>query len=279
MKYAYLKRIILGLILLVILTCGYSQNTEKRSFQTAFAKTKPVIDGLLNDDCWNLVDWSSSFIQSYPVENVPPSQETAFKILYDDNNLYIFIRAYDTEPDKISRIMSRRDNSDGDMVSVNIDSYFDKQTGFSFTAMASGAKGDEVITQDGYNVDDSWNPVWYLKTSIDEKGWCAEIEIPLSQLRFGNKKELVWGLQISRLIYRLQERSQWQFIPKGSPGTVHLYGELKGINDIKPKHQVEIMPYTVGRIERFEKVEGDPFQTGKATKLSAGLRRKDWPYQ
>ena len=63
-----------------------------------------------------LLNGAADFTQTQPVENKPPSQETAFKILYDNDNLYVFIRAYDTEPDKISKIMSRRDNFSGDMV-------------------------------------------------------------------------------------------------------------------------------------------------------------------
>jgi Carbohydrate family 9 binding domain-like len=136
MKYIYFKRIVLSQILLLLLISSHSQTKDstivKRTYQTAFAKTIPVIDGRMNDDCWNLVDWSGKFTQSQPVENKPPSQETAFKVLYDNDNLYIFIRAYDTEPNKISRIMSRRDNFSGDMVYVDIDSYFDKQTDFLF---------------------------------------------------------------------------------------------------------------------------------------------------
>jgi hypothetical protein len=274
MNSVFLKRIIISQIFTLLLSVCFAQAPEKRSYQTVFTKTPPVIDGLMNDDCWNMVEWSGNFIQTQPIENKPPSQETAFKILYDDNNIYVFVRAYDTEPDKISRIMSRRDNFSGDMVFVEIDSYFDKQTAFLFAASASGAKSDEAITQDGFDEDDSWNPVWYLETSLDDKGWCAEMKIPLSQLRFGKKDEQVWGLEVTRKIYRLQERSLWQFIPKGSPGLVHLFGELHGIKDLKPKHQVEIMPYTVGRLERFKKIEGDPFNTGKAAKLSAGLDGK-----
>jgi len=49
---------------------------------------------------------------------------------------------------------------------------------------------------------------------------------------------------------------------------------LYGIKEIKPKKEIEIMPYTVGRLERFEKISGDPFNTGKASKLSAGLDGK-----
>ena len=246
----------------------------KRTYKTSFANVVPVIDGLLNDASWDKVEWSGNFTQSQPQENKPPTQQTAFKILYDNDNIYIFIRAYDTEPDKISRIMSRRDNFTGDFVWVEIDSHFDKKTDFLFVASASGAKSDAAVSDDGFNEDDNWNPIWYMKTSVDDQGWCAEMKIPLSQLRFGKKEEQIWGLQVSRNLYRLQERSQWQFIPKGSPGIVHLFGELTGINNIKPKHLIEIMPYAVGRIERYEKAEGDPFNTGKVSKISAGLDGK-----
>jgi hypothetical protein len=116
--------------------------------------------------------------------------------------------------------------------------------------------------------DTCWNPVWYLKTSIDDKGRSAEMKIPFSQLRFGRKDEHVWGIQLMRHIFRSEERSTWQFIPKGSPGQVHLFGELHGITNVKPKRQVELLPYAVGRIERFEKEAGNPFLDGKSSALS-----------
>ncbi|HEX2969481.1 MAG TPA: DUF5916 domain-containing protein [Bacteroidales bacterium] len=262
------------LILLINLTASVCFSQEKRTYQTGFTNNPPSIDGLMNDPCWDIVEWSGDFIQTHPEENKAPTQQTAFKLLYDYANIYIFIRAYDSEPGKISSIMSRRDSFDGDLVFVDIDSYFDKQTAFSFAAMASGAKGDIAITQNGDSEDDSWNPVWYLKTSIDDKGWCAEMKIPVSQLRFGNSEDLTWGLQVSRVLYRNQERSLWQFIPKGSPGVVHLYGEIHGIKNLNSHRQVELMPYAVARAERFEKIDGDPFNTGKLQKFSAGLDGK-----
>ncbi len=169
MKFNLLKKIIFSLILISLLTNGYSQKADsaivKRTYKTAFTKTAPVIDGLGNDECWNLVDWTSDFIQSQPVENKPPSQQTAFKILYDNDNIYMFVRCYDTEPDKISKIMSRRDNFSGDMVFVELDSHFDKRTDYLFAASASGAKSDAAMSEDGQNEDDNWNPIWYMKTS------------------------------------------------------------------------------------------------------------------
>lgn len=269
-----LLKITFALVLLTGFITAHGQEAERRIYNTAFTAAPPAIDGLDKDDCWSKVEWSGDFIQSQPEENKPPSQQTSFKILYDNNNIYVFIRASDTEPEKINRRVSRRDNMEGDMVFVEFDSYYDKQTDFLFAALASGTKGDVAITQNGNAEDDSWNPVWYLTTSIDDKGWCAEMKIPLSQLRFGNKGEHVWGLQVTRHLYRLSERSIWQFIPKGSPGMVHLFGELHGIRNIKPQRQMELMPYALGQVERFERTEGDPFNTGKRSKLSSGLDGK-----
>ncbi len=228
MKKLLLKGLAASVLLFILISVVSAQTIEKKIYSTAFTKAPPVIDGLLNDSCWNQVEWGGNFIQIQPYENIPPTQETAFKILYDDNNLYVFIRAFDTEPDKISKIISSRDNFDGDRVEIDIDSYFDQQTAFSFTATSTGVKGDEIITQDGNNWDDSWNPIWFLKSSIDDKGWCAELRIPFSQLRFGKKTEHIWGIQVSRRIYRSQERSTWQFIPKGSPGISALVWRIAG---------------------------------------------------
>ena len=205
MKYPFLKRIILSQIFILLFTSSYAHSNDstvvvKRTYQTAFTKTVPVIDGLMNDDCWNLVEWTSDFIQSQPAENKPPSQQTAFKILYDNDNIYMFVRCYDTEPDKISKIMSRRDNFSGDMIFVEFDSHFDKQTDYLFSASASGAKSDAAMSDDGQNEDDNWNPIWYMKTSVDDKGWCAEMKIPLSQLRFDKNNAQTWGLQVTRHI-------------------------------------------------------------------------------
>ena len=91
----------------------------------------PTIDGKLDDDAWNQVEWGGDFIQFMPEEKAAPSQQTAFKILYDDKNLYVGIRAYDTDPHKIVKRVGRRDEFDGDWVEINIDSYNDKRTAFS----------------------------------------------------------------------------------------------------------------------------------------------------
>lgn len=256
------------------LLAGNGSPKEKKSYKTSKILTSaPRIDGIIDDAAWEAVTWEGEFIQLQPYENKPPSQQTKFKIVYDDNNLYIAIKALDSAPDSIVRRMSRRDGFDGDWVEVNIDSYYDKRTAFSFTVNAAGVKGDEAITNDNH-FDSSWDPIWYVKTSTDEEGWVAEMQIPLTQLRFGNKEEHTWGLQVNRLLFRKEERSSWQFISPTASGWVHNFGELFGISNIVPKKQKDITPYVVGRVENYEKEEGNPFATGRDYNGAIGVDGK-----
>ena len=264
----------------LVLYQGISAQTdtkiEKRSYTTKslIGNESPVVDGLLNDKCWDIVPWSEEFIEREPDENTPPSEQTKFKIVYDKNFLYIGIRCFDKDPKKIVKRLSRRDGFEGDWVEVNIDSYHDKRTGFSFTSSVSGVKGDEFISDNGNNWDGSWNPIWYLKTNIDEEGWTTEVKIPFSQLKFGNDKEQTWGIQVQRRIFRLEERSTWQRIPQDAPGWVSEFGELKGLIDLEPQKQIEIQPFLATQLNTYKKEEGNPYRKGNDTKLNGGLDAK-----
>jgi hypothetical protein len=269
------KTLLFLFIVLLSLRFANADSPEKKVYVTSNINPRPpVIDGKLDDPVWNKVVWGGNFVQRSPHEGKEPSQATAFKILYDDSNIYIAVRAYDNEPEKIERRMSRRDDLEGDCVEVHLDSYFDRRTAFGFMVNAAGVKGDAVISNDGDNWDDTWDPIWYVKTDTDEQGWSAEMRIPLSQLRFGKKQNQIWGLQVERWLHRKQETSHWQLIPQKASGWVHMFGELQGIKGIKAQRQVELTPYTVGKTQRFEREEGNPFATGSLSNLYGGLDGK-----
>lgn len=235
----------------------------------------PQIDGSMDDVAWQQVAWSQEkFTQFDPAAGEAASVHTQFKVLYDEKNIYFLILNHDPEPDKIVKRMSRRDGFDGDFVEVNIDSYYDKRTAFSFTASVSGVKGDEYVSDNGNSWDASWDPIWYLETSIMQDGWIAEFRIPLSQLRFADKPEHTWGLEVTRRFFRKQERSVWQYIPPDAGGWVHLFGHLTGISGIRPQKQLEVQPYVVAKAETFEREEGNPFVTGKSSSVDVGLDAK-----
>ncbi|NJB70986.1 hypothetical protein GGR42_001448 [Saonia flava] len=234
----------------------------------------PVIDGLLDDAGWDIVDWAGDFIEMRPDENTAPTETTKFKILYDDKNLYVAFRCYDSQPDKIERRLSRRDGFQGDWVGIFIDSYNDERTSFNFIVTAAGVKGDEFSTNNGNNSDESWNPIWYTKTNVDLEGWTAEMKIPLSQLKFGKSKEQSWGLEVMRKLFRGEERYVWQRIPREVAGFVSEFGELQGLLNIEPQKQLEIQPYTVSKFETYEGEEGNPFRDGNEFDLNGGLDAK-----
>ncbi|MCV6628676.1 MAG: carbohydrate binding family 9 domain-containing protein [Flavobacteriaceae bacterium] len=253
-----------------------STTTAKRTYETKMIQGAhpPSIDGLLQDDAWDLVNWTGDFLQRQPNEKDQPTYQTRFKVLYDAKYLYIGIQCFDEEPAKIAKRLTRRDEFDGDWIEVNIDSYNDKRTGFSFNVNAAGVKGDEFISRNGENWDDSWNPIYDVKTTVDDKGWNAEFRIPLSQLRFGKAENLEWGFQVQRLFFRNQESSVWQFIGQQEPGWVSHFGTLTGLRNIQPQKQLELQPYVVAGLETYEETPGDPFADGSDTILEGGLDGK-----
>nr|WP_262917823.1 carbohydrate binding family 9 domain-containing protein [Muricauda sp. F6463D] len=270
---------------MVLLTLLFVNNLQAQDSTEVIIKKKyitqtlgnyaaPTINGILEDEVWNIVEWGGDYIEWQPDENTPPAHQTKFKILYDSKNIYIGVRCYDSEPGKIVKRLSRRDGFDGDWVEFNIDSYFDKRTAFSFTITAAGVKGDEFISNNGNNWDASWNPIWYAKTNIDDEGWTAELRIPLSQLKFGRAEEQVWGLQSTRRFFRNEERSVWQRKPVDQPGWVSEFGELHGLTNIQPQKQLELQPYTVAKTETYEAEDGNPFRDGSESNITVGLDAK-----
>lgn len=263
-------------MLAVFTAVGQSEPFAKKKYRTQKLRSGSVkLDGIPTEPEWDAVEWGGGdFIGFQPFEGKEPTYQTKFKILHDDKFLYVAFRAYDAEPDSIIQRMSRRDEFPGDWVEINIDSYHDLRSAFSFTISASGVRGDEFISNNGNNWDSSWNPIWNAKTNIDEEGWTAEVRIPLSQLRFDKKPDKIWGFQVQRILFRNQERSIFQPIRQSDGIWVSGFAELHGLEDIVPQKQIEIAPYTVGKIERGPAEAGNPFKTGKNSNVTLGVDGK-----
>jgi hypothetical protein len=265
-----------ALTILLILSVFFTASAQTKSYSTKkIDNSKIKIDGILNENAWESVEWAGEFSQYEPNEGEDPSQNTEFKIVYDENNLYIAVKAYDSEPEKIEKRLSRRDSWDGDLISVQIDSYHDKKTAFLFSVNAAGVRNDGVVTNDNmHDEDDTWDPLWTAKTELTDYGWSAEMKIPLSQLRFGKKENQVWGLEVGRYIFRNSEWSVWQAVPRENSGWVSRFGELNGLKDLQPKRQVEIAPYVSSKLKFYESEDGNPYADGSDIFFNAGIDGK-----
>jgi len=268
-----------NLTLVLLLFAGFflnatSQDSEKKFYEAVRIEDAPSIDGNLDDEAWLQNHWEGGLIQHEPYENRPPSQPTEFKICFDDVNMYIAIKAYDSSPDSITNRMSRRDNGEGDMVFIGFDSYHDLRTLFVFGVSSAGVRFDMIMANDGQTEDPTWDPIWQAKTNIHDWGWAAELKIPFTQLRFKKNSDEVWGMLVARQIFRQQEMSFWPAIPRDAPGVVHLAGELGGLEGVEPRKQLDITPYGVASYSTYEAEDGNPYMTGSDYKLKAGLDAK-----
>ena len=125
----------------------------------------------LTDEVWRAAPPTSEFLQREPKEGAEPTQRTEFRVAYDASTLYVRVRAFDSEPDKIVGYLTRRDDdSPSDWVHVFIDSYHDRRTAYEFAVNPVGVKADRYWFDDT-NDDKSWDAVWDVSVSRDAGGW------------------------------------------------------------------------------------------------------------
>ncbi len=206
------------------------------------------LDGKLDEPAWRLAKWESNFIQRNPNDGTPATYPTEFGVLYDHDYLYIGARAFDPEPQKISSILSRRDDyTESDWMYVSIDSYNDNRTAFEFGLNAAGVKHD-VRRFDDDDMEEEWDAVWDGKVCVDAQGWTAEWRIPFRELRFTASDAMEWGLEFYREIPRHNnELSVWNYWSQSDEGFVSRYGSLHGLSNIKVQRPIYLMPYVAGQ--------------------------------
>jgi hypothetical protein len=212
------------------------------------AARPPRMDGRDDDPIWKSAPEYDAFREFQPTEDGPPRFRTTFRVVYDDRYLYVFMRAYDPHPDSLMHALSRRDfRGSSEQLKVVIDSYHDRRTGYEFAVNPDGVKRDYAVSAD-INEDGTWDAVWDAATTVDSLGWTAAMRIPFSQLRFaGGPGEHVFGFGIWRDIERFKERTSWPVYRQSLNGFISQLGQLAGVRDIPPPHQVEVTPYVLAK--------------------------------
>jgi len=217
---------------------------------------------------------ASDFIRYEPFNGSKASQKTDLWIGYDDGALYVGARMWDTDPDSIVGRVGRRDAFlNSDIFEIIIDSYHDKRTGFSFQINPAGSIRDEVYFNDTWT-DDSWDGIWDGKTQIDDKGWTAEMRIPFSQLRFGEKDEYIWGILPTRYIQRIGEWDYFCYFPLDESGAMSRAAELTNIRNIHPPKRREFLPYITAGTSHLPTQESNVFLEGSDSEFDLGADLK-----
>lgn len=232
-----------------------------------------TLDGELNEPVYKNTP-IEGFIQKDPDEGKPSSERTNVWVSYDENYFYVSAYLYDSHPEEIDKQIARRDDYiRSDWFGVFIDSFNDDKTGFFFGVNSSGSRVDGTIFNDS-RLDDSWDGIWEAATKLQKDGWTVEMKIPFSQLRFKSADKMVWGINFSRLIKRLNEESFYVMVPKTESGFVSLFADLEGLNKIDAKQRIELFPYVVQKGQFLIHDPKDPFYKGKQYRTTLGLDMK-----
>jgi hypothetical protein len=257
-------------------TTKYVKNPKPSLKATRIAKP-PRIDGEATDDCWKNLPIADDFIMHRPQPYKKSGFKTEVKIAYDDVAIYILGYLYDPEPQKIRRELGARDNLDiaADIINVGFDTYNDDQNAFRFGMTAAGVQFDSRISN-GSNSDFSWDAVWESAVSLQKDGWIAEYRIPFSALRFADKPNQTWGLQIARGINRTTEEGSWAGFDPKIDGTVIQYGSLTDLENIKPPLRLQFSPYLAGGVQSAPSFDasGNFSKYGMQTQYSGGMDLK-----
>jgi hypothetical protein len=169
-----------------------------------------LLDGVLDESAWAEAEAIDGLTMTEPTEGGTLVGETRVRVLASPTALYVGVEAFDPEPDRIVSYSIRRDASleDEDYIAFVLDPFLDGRSGFIFGVNPRGARFDALVANRGEGDDSRWDAVWEARTSRSEKGWFAEIRIPIQSLTFqGGLEE--WGFNIERRLDRLQEVSRW----------------------------------------------------------------------
>ncbi len=212
----------------------------------------PRVDGVLDEPFWQTAPKISNFTQRELTEGAPATERTEVAIVYTETVLYIGVWCYDSEPQKIIAKEMKRDfyHRSEDDFEVILDTFHDLQNGYLFIINPNGARKDVLVTGDGKRKNQSWNGVWDVATTITDKGWFAEIEIPFSTLNFPHKAEQVWGINFERNIRRKNEQLLWQAWSRDYDlEMVSQAGKLIGLKNIKGSSKFEFLPYFTAGVQ------------------------------
>ncbi len=228
----------------------------KRYITAIRTETPLKVDGSLNDLAWQNAQFQGQFTQREPEEGARASEKTEVGFLYDEKNLYIGVKCYDSEPAKIIAREMRRDAivDDDDYFEMVLDTYHDHRSAYYFITNPHGVKREALMANEGRDYNPAWDGVWSCKAKITEEGWFIEMAIPWKTLRFAEASSSPWGFNCARMIRRKNEHTYWQLIPRDFGRGAGIFrlseaGSLHGIAGAKMGGNLELRPYFMGGME------------------------------
>lgn len=264
------------LFLLLFTVAAFGQDNPQR-ITVKYIPDVLKIDGILDEEVWETAESADNFWQFFPTDSLRAKHPTEIKMLYNENTLYVGIRAdaYGLGGDFVASSL-RRDFSgtSNDNVSLMFDTFSDGTNAFLFGVTPYGVQREGLISEGGSaaGFNTSWDIKWLAESKMYEDYYTIEIAIPFSSLKFpgGTKR---WRFQGYRWNLQTNEQSAWARVPQNQLlSSLAFMGEMvfeKPLGDSRTP--VAIIPYVNTSLEKSFVVNELTNETGEYdTGLSVG---------
>lgn len=255
-KYTLVSLFLLGS---VVLAQDFEQKNDSSVFKPNIKPSLTIsrcenlavtVDGVLNEDAWKLCSPASNFCVIEPDDNTKPPVHTEAYVMYDESYLYMAFICYDNEMSKLRSNLSDRDQMwNDDFVGAIIDTYCEDKLGYEVFVNPAGIQGDALWTPN--NENDSYDMLFSAETKTYKDRWTVEIAVPFKSIRFPNTDKQQWKVHFIRNRPReSRQQMSWAQVSRDDPSFMGQAGYLKGINGVKSKQNLEILPYLLTGITR-----------------------------
>ncbi len=246
------------------------------------------LDGRLDEISWGRAEPATEFIQIDPDNGAAATEPTEVYILFNDNNMYMGVILYDSEPDQLMGNTMQRDaflDADDRFMWV-FDTYLDERTGYFFEMNPSGAMGDQLVSGGGFfggggfpgggggfpggggggfggGGGGAWDGIWDAEVRRSEIGWVIEVEMPFRTLNFDPNAQ-AWGINFQRTVRRKNEETIWNGFGRTSGGLRRMSnaGLIVGMSEISQGIGLDVRPYATGRARSSPGNRTDASYTG-----------------
>ncbi len=235
-----------------------SRDAENHVTVRALRLSEPLtLDGRLDEAIYGAPP-ITGFFQMEPEEGEPATEKTEAWVSFDEQNVYVSARVWDSAPESewIANEMRRNTAqlSQNDHFGVSLDTFYDRRNGYFFYTNPLGARSDRYFTDEG-NSNRDLLPVWDVRTGRFDGGWTLEMAIPFRTLRYRPGASQVWGIQLRRGIRRKNEWAYLSPVPISAAASgvqgifrISFAGTLVGIEAPPAARNIELLPYGISSL-------------------------------
>lgn len=269
-----MKRSVYLFVLLLFSFPVFSQETANNLTVKLINNGAIKLDGILDEEIWKSAEGGGQFWQFFPTDSTNSINPTEFRLLYDDNTLYIGIRA-EVKSDNYVVSSLRRDFGGGanDNVTLMFDTFNDGTTAFLFGMTPYGVQREVFVSGGGSDFNTSWDQKWQLQSTMYDDHYILEAAIPFSSIKF-HEGATSWRMQCYRWDMQTNEQSAWVRVPQNQQlSSLAFMGTMQFENPLgKSRKHVAIIPYVNTLTSRsfVTDLNDSKFSFGGDAKLSIG---------